>query len=255
MLIPHNICNMYLLKRALSFSLLNVLIVLSAASIATAAAQTSSTNYQVNEAFFGSGGELHACSTIYCAKQSAGELSVGNSVGTAYQAQAGFNTDRVSSLTFIVNAASNNLGTLTAGTTVTSTATFSVKSYLAGGYIVLTASDPPKNNSYTMTSLSSPTASNSSAEQFGINLVANTAPATFGAAPVQVPSGSFSFGAAAAGYNTANLYKYVKGDTIAQSTKSSGETDYTMSYIFNTTSVTPGGTYTMDHVLVATSTF
>jgi len=242
------------LKRVLSFSLLNVIIVLSSIAVATAA-QSSSTNYQVNEAFFGSGGELHACSTIYCAKQSAGELSVGNTVGTSYQAQAGFNTDRVPSLTFIVNGASNNLGTLTAGTTVTSTATFSVKSYLAGGYIVLNASDPPKNGGHTMTALASPTASNSSAEQFGINLVANTSPSTFGATPVQVPSGSFSFGAAATGYNTANLYKYVKGDTIAQSTKSSGETDYTMSYIFNTTSVTPGGTYTMDHVLVATSTF
>jgi len=48
---------------------------------------------------------------------------------------------------------------------------------------------------------------------------------------------------------------YQKGDTIARATKSSGETDFTISYIFNTTNVTPGGTYTVNQVLVATSTF
>lgn len=222
-------------------------------------AQSCSPSYQVNETFFGNGGELSACSTNYCSKQSAGETGVGNTASTNYQAQAGFNTDRVPSLTFIVNNTNADLGILTAGTTATTTAAFSVKTYLASGYVVITESDPPSNGFHSLQPLSSPTASNSSQEQFGINLVANTtgcsAPTNFGANPIQVPDSSFSFGTAASGYNTCGLFKYQKGDTIAQSTQSSGETDYTISYIYNTTSLTPSGAYVLNQVLVATSTF
>jgi hypothetical protein len=106
-----------------------------------------------------------------------------------------------------------------------------------------------------MHNLTSPTASVAGSEQFGINLVHNTSPASFGANPVQVPSSAFSFGAAAPGYNTPNQYKYVPGDTIAYSNSSSGETDYTISYIYNISVITPGGTYGFNDVLVATATF
>ena len=56
-------------------------------------------------------------------------------------------------------------------------------------------------------------------------------------------------------YSLANNYKYVKGDTIAGSASSSSETDYTISYIFNVSPVTPGGTYVFHHVIVATATY
>lgn len=253
-------------KKTLKVIIVSVVLGLGAPVIVHAA-QSSSATYQVNEVFFGSGGELHSCSTTYCSKQAAGELGVGNTASATYQAQAGFNTNRTEYIQMLVNTASINLGVLTPGTTSTATASFSVKTYLASGYVVQTASTPPKNGSYTMSAPSSPTASNASTEQFGINLVAN--PNTNGTCnsinpshnvagsldPVQVPSSTFSFGAAATGYDTACLFKYVNGDTIASSSKSSGETDYTISYIFNITASTPGGTYTMDHVLVATSTY
>lgn len=223
------------------------------------AAQLSSPHYQVNEVFLGSGGVLHACSTTLCSKQTAGDLAVGNTKSASFQAQGGFNSTRTPYLQFIVNTTNVNVGTLNTGTTSTGTASFQVKTYLASGYIVTNASPGPKNGSYTIASPSSPTASNSSAEQFGINLVSNTGcsgiAGTLGANPVQVPSSTFSFGAAAAGYNTPCQFKYVNNDTVASSSKSSGETDYTISYIFNITAVTPGGSYTMNHVLVATSTF
>jgi hypothetical protein len=223
-------------------------------------AQSSSATYQVNEVFFGTGGELHSCSGTYCAKQAAGETGVGNTKSATYQANAGFNTNREEFIEMLVNTTSINLGTLNPGTTSTATATFSVKTYLASGYVVQTASPGPTNGGYTMSSPSSPTTNNTAAEQFGINLVANNScgnglPASLGASPVQVPSSTFSFGAAASGYNTTCQFKYVNGDTVASSSKSSGETDYTISYIFNITAVTPGGTYTMNHVLVATSTY
>lgn len=222
---------------------------------AVQAAQSSSTNYQVNEVFFGTGGALNDCSTNYCSKQSIGETGVGNVTSPNYQAQAGFNTDRMPFLQFIVNGTNTDVGVLSTGSTTTTTSTFSVKSYLSSGYSVVTVSNPPTNNNYTMNALSSPTASSVGTEQFGMNLVANTNPTTFGANPSQKPSSVFSFGAAAPGYNTSNLYKYVPGSVIASSTSSSGETDFTISYIFNISPVTPGGTYTFNDVLVATATF
>ena len=222
------------------------------------AAQSSSTNYSVDEAFFGAGGELNVCSTSYCAKQAAGEMGVGRTSSTNYSAQSGFNTFRTPSLTFSVTGGSADLGVLSTGATSRTTNTFSVKSYLAGGYVVQTVSDPPTTSgvgSHMLTNLTSQTAASAGTEQFGINLVANTLPASFGADPVQVPDASFSFGAAASGYNTANVYKYVKGDVVAESLKSSGQTDYTISYIYNISSLTQAGTYAFNHILVATSTF
>ncbi len=220
------------------------------------AAQSSSNNFQVNEVFFGSGGELNACSTTYCSKQSAGELAVGNTASTNYQAQAGFNTDRTPYIEFTVSNTDVNLGTLNANSTKTATATFTVKAYLAHGYSVVNASDPPSNNSYTMQTLAVPTASAVGTEQFGINLVANTIPSIpTSADPTYSPDNTFSFGQVSPDYSTTNLFKYAKDDTVAFSTASTSYTTYTVSYLFNVSSVTPGGTYLLRHVLVATGTY
>lgn len=224
---------------------------------AVQAQQSSSTNYQVDEVFFGAGGELNACSGSYCSKQSAGETGVGNTSSTNYQAQGGFNTNRAPSLELNVSG-TTDLGILSTGSTATATGTFSVKSYLASGYVVQTQSDPPQSivgPTHTFATPSTPTAATPGTEQFGINVVANTNPTTFGANPVQVPDNTFSFGSAAANYNTPNLYKYTKGDTIASSASSSGQTNYTVSYIFNISNQTPAGEYQFNHIIVATSTF
>jgi len=217
--------------------------------------QATSSHYSVNEVFFGSGGDLHDCSTNYCAKEAAGELGVGNTASANYQAQAGFNTDRQPYLQFLVTNNNTDLGVLTSTAAKTATASFSVKTYLASGYTVKQTSPGPTNGAYVMNGLASPTASSPGSEQFGINLVANTSPATFGANPTQNPDATFSHGQVSTGYNTANLFKYVKNDTIAYSNQSSGETDYTVSYLFNVSNLTPGGSYTLHHVLVATATF
>lgn len=220
------------------------------------AAQSSSNNYQVNEVFFGSGGEIHACSTSYCTKQSAGDLAVGSVASNSYRAQAGFNTDRTPYIEFTVSNTNVNLGTLNATSTKTATASFSVKAYLAHGYIVVNASDPPTNNTYTMQALATPSASSVGTEQFGINLVANTVPSIPGSAdPTLSPDASFSFGQVSPAYSTTNLFKYAKNDTVAFSTASTSFTTYTVSYLFNVSNVTPGGVYSLLHVLVATGTY
>lgn len=250
---------------AIGVSLLALCGVVTGTSFACTNAQTCSTHYNVNEAFFGDGGSLDGtCSTSYCAKQSAGELTVGNTSSTNYQAQAGFNTDRTPSLTLVVNDSQCsfynsgvNLGYLSTSSATTGNANFSVKSYLAGSYTVTTVGPPPKSNAptpHTFTTLTSGGTSVPGTEQFGINLVANTSPSV-GASPSQLPSSSFGFGQAASGYGTPNTFKYNDGDTIARSTKSSGTTCYAISYLFNISGVTPNGVYTFNQSIVATSTF
>lgn len=217
-------------------------------------AQSTSTNYMVNEFKFGIGGELDPSSASYRGQQS-GEMTVGNTASTSYQAQAGFNTTDVPYLEFVVTNASIDLGYLSLNNTKTANATFYVRAYLSSGYVVRTESNPPTNGSYNMSGMLAAGSASPGTEQFGINLVANTLPATFGANPTHSPDSSFGFGAAAAGYNTPNTYKYVKGDVIASSAKSSGQTNYTLSYIFNISPTTPAGQFVLSHILVATATY
>ncbi len=225
------------------------------------AAESSSSNWSVDRTFFGSGGELNACSGTYCAKQTAGEIAAGNTAGTVFQAQAGNNVEREPYLAFSVAGSSTDLGYLSEAGTATTTGTFAVKTYLASGYVVRVVSDPPTNvanSAYQIAGMATTGPSSIGTEQFGINLVHNTSPAALNAVsadPVQVPDNTFSFGTVASGYDTPNQYKYVKGDIVASSTKSSGQTDYTISFIYNISHLTADGTYEFNGTLVATSTF
>lgn len=241
-------------KQTWKISLLSSVITLLL-PVSVLAAQTSSPNYQVNEVFFGSGGELHACSTSFCSKQAAGEATVGKVSSANFNAQGGFNTNREPYIEFTVSSTNLDLGTLAPTVTRTATATFSVKAYRAHGYVVTNASDPPTNSTYFMKAITIPAASAVGTEQFGINLVANTQPTTFGANPTQGPDSTFGFGQVAADYSSPNFYKYLKGDVVAQSYLSSSYTNYTVSYLFNISNVTPGGSYVLQHDLVATATF
>lgn len=225
-------------------------------------AQTSSsTNYRVDQTFFGSGGELNACSGSYCSKQSAGELTIGNVCSTSYCAQAGFNTTDDPFIEFVVTSNNIDLGYLDTTTVKTATGTFNVRAWNSGGYVVRTVSDPPTNaqGGHQLAPLTSGGSSTPGTEQFGINVVKNTnfcgAGCDLGADPSQVPSSSFSFGAAVSGYDTSGTFKYNKNDAIAQSTKSTSITAYTVSYIFNIDTSTASGQYTFNHVLVATATY
>jgi hypothetical protein len=127
--------------------------------------------------------------------------------------------------------------------------TAKITSYLSSGYTVQMYGDPPKMRGHTITALTSPTQSQVGKEQFGINVVANTTP-DIGANLKQVPDSTTSFGQVNSGYNTPNYFKYVSGDVIAHSSKSSGETDYTISMIINVSNETPAGHYTSDYSIV-----
>jgi hypothetical protein len=250
-----------MVKRALARVGMAVAMLVLAVAPTLYAAESESNNYSVDRIFFGAGGELEACGNDYCAKQTAGEIAAGHIAGTAFRANAGFNVEREPYLAFSV-AGSSDLGYLSQAGTATATATFAVKTYLASGYIVQLASDPPtnvENPTHQIDGLATPTSATPGVEQFGINLIANTvgcgAPANFGADAVQVPDNTFSFGTVHTDYDNCGQFKYVKGDIIASSNRSSGETDYTMAFIYNVSGLTASGEYIFNGELVATSTF
>lgn len=218
-------------------------LILWACSMGTAAALSSSDNYSVTETQFGNGSSLESCSDGYCAMSSAGDTTVGRSESDSYGALNGANTTDQPLLEVTTTGGNQDLGTLSSDSTATVTMGVSVRCYTMGGYTMQIAGTPPSYGSHQLSRLATPTTSHAGAEQFGINLVANTAPAV-GADPVQVPSDETSFGVVTDNYNVADLFMYEEGDIVAQSATETGRTDYTVSMILNISNVTPGGLYT-----------
>jgi hypothetical protein len=225
-------------------------------------AQYSSGNYKANEVFFGAGGDTNQSSANYKASASAGALGVGQVSSTNYQAYSGFLTPNEPFLEMEIDTTLVDLGDLDASATKTGTANFHVRAYIDSGYSVQTLSSPPSYTSGTVThTLAAMTTLGNAAtgtEQFGINLVANTSPASFGTNPSPQPNGTFATGVAASGYNTTNKFKYNPGDTIVQTPSASsgwGLTNYTISYIANIGAFTPAGNYRMIHDLAVVATY
>lgn len=218
-----------------------------------AAAQSTSPNYRVDEYYFGTGGELEACSGNYCSKQSAGELAVGRTASANYQAQVGFNTSDTPILEVAVNG-DINFGVLDTETTATGSANVQVRTYLSSGYDMIIAGPAPKINAHTLNTADFPEAADPGTEQFGINLVDNSNP-DVGDDPEQVPDGTFSFGYPNGNYSVADQFMYNDGAVVASSLSSSGQTNYTISMIANMANNTPAGKYTTDLSVVVVAKF
>lgn len=242
-----------------SLVLVTVLFAMFCAIVPRVSAQSSqSTNYRVDEAGFATGSEIDATSTNFRSRVSAGDIGVGQSESTNFITYGGFINPDEEYVELVVPVQTVDLGVLTPGVPATGTATFSARSYLNHDYVIISSRDAPTNSGYTISTITSAAPIDTAQEQFGMNLVANTSPASFGADPSRQPvdDGTFAFGQASSGYDTANNYQYNAGDIIAESTaRGYGETDYTISYIMNITTVTPGGIYRMEQDLVITATF
>jgi hypothetical protein len=218
----------------------------------TYASALQSSNYRFNESVVGGGGLTQENSANYQAGEFLGDLAIGNSTSTNYQINSGYDTTSDPALTFIVDTSSLSFGSFSPSTTAVTSSTFEVIDYTSYGYIVQILGTPPTNGAHVINAMVSTGPSQAGVEQFGINLVANISPVTFGANP---NNGSFGFGTAATNYNTANQYRYVSGETIASGPKSSGNTIYTLSYLVNVTSTTLGGQYTSNQTLICIGTY
>jgi hypothetical protein len=238
--------------------------VLSLPGAALAQLQTS-TSYSMNESQIGGNGLFNSGSTSYQINpvsddggESLGASAVGNSSSTSYQTNAGFDTTEQPGLMIVLNSPSVNLGTLSQSLATFATATFDVRDYTSYGYVVQIVGSTPSNSGHNLTALTTDTASSAGTEQFGINTVYNTV-AGRGANPVQVPSSAFSFGVAGDGthnyYTQSDKYRFNSGETIASSPKTSGDTTFTVTFLANMSTTTPGGVYSGNLDLVATGTF
>ncbi len=211
-----------------------------------------SNNYRFEESVLGGGGLVQSNSANYQAGESIGEPIAGNSASANFQTQAGNKTSSDPTLSFIVNSAGAAFGNFSSSLAATATSTFSVSNYTSYGYAVQILGNPPSNGAKTLPAMTTTGPSQVGVEQFGMNLVANTSPVSVGANPNQ---GQFGSGLASANYGTSNQYRYVSGETIATGPKSGGITNYTISYLVNVASLTPGGQYTTSQTLICTGTF
>ena len=225
---------------------------IGAATTSVSAVVPQSNNYRFDESTVGSGGLIQSSSANFQGSNASGDLAIGNSASENFQVESGSQTTNDPTLKFAINRADANFGSFSASTPTVATATFSVANYTAYGYVVQIVGTPPTNGTHIIDALPTETASQTGIEQFGVNLVANTLPESVGANP---NNGQFGFGEAAPNYNTSNVYRYVSGETIAKAPKSSGLTTYTLSYLINVDSLTPGGQYTSDQTLIVTGTY
>lgn len=216
----------------------------------------SSNNYRFDETSIGNSNSIDSGSANFRAQNGAGDTAVGASESANFQTQAGSNTSESPNLTVSVTSPSANFGSFSPSLTSTATSTFSVINYTSYGYVVQLTGPAPTNSNHELHAMSTTGSSQAGTEQFGVNVVANTNPISFGANPVNgTAPNNFGFGQATPNYGTTNQFRYVPGESIAQAPKSSGKTDYTISYIVNVTSLTPGGIYKSNQTLVVTGTY
>ncbi len=144
------------------------------------------------------------------------------------------------------------LGTLSTTAVTSGAHTVTLATNAASGMAVTYAGATLTSGAHTIAAMTTTAPSAPGTEQFGINLVANTAPIV-GA----VCSGTAPIAAAMAGYNTINNFRFVTtGErTIVSSAGAINSTTCTISYIANISGVTEAATYTTTLTYTATATF
>lgn len=211
----------------------------------------SSANYNITSDSINIGG-VREISENYVTEDTIGEEAAGASRSGNYKIGAGYQHmwEYPPGLTFTVDDNTAALGMLSTTAVSTDTTTFSVSTNASDGYAVTITGNTLTSNSSAanIDAISGSAPSAPGTEQFGINLVDNSNP-NVGANP------SGGTGHAATGYDTANNFKYVSGNTIASCNTYSVDTTYTISYMANINSSTVAGDYNTNLTLVATAQY
>jgi hypothetical protein len=229
------------------------------------AADPESAHYQFVETDLGGGGLVPASSANYQSVQSVNNTGVGTSSSSDFQFVGGTPAPKDPFLTLAIlnnNASFNALFSTSAA--AYATAEFAVIDYTSYGYAVQIVGNTPSNGNHSIPAMSDgsggPTTSTPGFEQFGMNLVKNTnfcgSGCDVGADPNRGQFGTDSAHAnPTSNYDTSGEFYYSSGDSVVNSTKSSGEIDYTLSYVVNVGSLTPGGEYTSNQSIICTGTY
>lgn len=154
----------------------------------------------------------------------------------------------------------NQLFSPSAAATATSQIAASTNSL--SGYSITVNGVTMTSGATTIPALSSPTVPAIGNSQFGMNLMANTGAVStpaVGTAVTAAPNGTTLKGQPKTGYDTADTFKFVTGDTVAASDNGgagpSNSQIYTASYIVNVAGGQLAGTYTTTLTYICTTTF
>ena len=146
--------------------------------------------------------------------------------------------------------------------TETATSQMAASTNASAGYVITVNGATMTSGSATIPAMSTATGSVVGTSQFGMNLVANTTATStpaVGAAITAASNGTTLKGQSLTGYNTADVFKFASGDSIANSAVSgAGPTNsqiYTASYIINVSGGQLAGTYTTTLTYICTATF
>lgn len=152
-------------------------------------------------------------------------------------------------LAFTLSDTTVTLDTPTVTTAGTGTSSMTLSTNAATGYTVSYVGTTLTSGTNAITAMSSATTSVPNSKQFGLNLVANTLPSVG-----SNKSGSGS-GIPSVGYDTANNFKFLSGDTIASASIPTNTNTFTTSYIVNMDGSTAAGVYSTVLTYVATANF
>lgn len=143
-----------------------------------------------------------------------------------------------------------DMGQLGPNDTLIARSQMAVGTNASAGFVITANGNPPAAGTNVIDPLAIPTESIQGINQFGMNLVENSAP-TVG----EDPEGEWANAVASADYGTANKYKYVPGDVIAFSPNVSLMKKFTVSYILNSSANLKPGVYTTTITYIASGRF
>jgi hypothetical protein len=146
--------------------------------------------------------------------------------------------------------------------TATATSQLAASTNAGSGYSITVNGTTLTSGGNTVTAMGSSTTGVRGTSQFGMNLVANTTTTStpaIGSNLAPASNGTNYKGQALTGYSTTDNFKFVTGDTVANSAASgAGPSDiqtYTVSYIVNANGAQAIGTYTTTLTYICTATY
>lgn len=146
--------------------------------------------------------------------------------------------------------------------TATTTSQMAASTNAGFGYAITVNGPTLTSGSNTITAMGSSTTGVRGTGQFGLNLKANTTATSTPAVGTEVApaaNGTNYKGQSVTGYNTVDNFKFVTGDSVADSANGgAGATDaqiFTVSYIVNVPGSQAAGTYTSTLTYICTPTF
>lgn len=143
-----------------------------------------------------------------------------------------------------------DMGQLSSDSTLVAQSQMAVGTNASGGFAITANGFPMSAGTSVIDSPTEPTESQPGKNQFGINLVANNAPAVG-----SDPEGTWANAVPSPDYSIPNHYKYVPGDVVAYSPNVSLMKKFTVSYIVNAKEDLKAGVYTTTVTYIASGRF